>query len=299
VHQAKNIFQRNLGEQEAVQLVDLLLAVVRSTVEMLQAADRYTIKRAEEMARETETLATRVADATDTSTLLEAGGPLARSSVETARLASQRASALDPSLPSHASLERASATLAAHTPALIGSVRNAIRGTSSPQDTSAHLAAIREATGDIIDAMRASPEFAVLFDVDYIDTELGLKLAALAATVKNADPVGVAGNTRAVNSEVEKLTKPRKDDPKSKKAQEAAAEVAKTAKEALAARLANESPNNPAYVAAENKMHDAMASLRVAASALPNAPAPQKVTSSIHLLKAAKDLSSQLHRLLV
>jgi len=298
VQQTKSLFQSTLGEQEAVRLVDLLLAIVRGVVELLQAADRYTIRRAEEMAKETEALATRAAEAIDTATLLEVGGPLARSSVETARLASQRASALDHSLPSHTSLERASGTLAAHTPALIGSVRNSIKGTTSPQDTFAHLAAIREATGDITEAMRASPEFAVLFDVDYIDTELGVKLAALAACVKNADPVGVAGGTRAVNGEVEKLTKPRKEDPKSKKVIEAAADVAKTSKEALAARMANESPTNPAYVAAENKMHNAMASLRVAASALPNAPAPQKVTSSIHLLKAAKDLSSQLHRLL-
>lgn len=299
VRKAKEIFQGTVGEKEAALLVDILLAVVKATVEMLQAADRYTIQRAEEMARETETLATRVADAKDTSALLEAGGPLARSSVETARLASQRAAALDPSLPSHLQLERASGTLAAHTPALIGSVRNSIKGTISPADTQSHLQAIRDATGDIIDAMRTSPEFAVLFDVDYIDTELGLKLAALAAAVKGADPVGVAGGTRAVNGEVEKLTKPRKEDPKSKKVQEAAADVAKTSKEALAARLANESPGNPGYVAAENKMHEAMNNLRMAASALPNAPAPQKVTSSIHLLKAAKDLSSQLQRLLV
>lgn len=298
VERAKALFHENIGEKEAGQLVDLLLAVVRSTVEMLQAADHYTIQRAEEMARETEILATRVSEAKDTAKLLEVGGPLARSSVETARLSTQRASALDPSNASHTSLERASSTLASRTPALIGSVRNSLKGSISPQDALSHLQAIREATADIIEAMKTSPEFTVLFDVDHIDTELGLKLAALAANVKNADPVGVAGGTRAVNGEVDKLTKPRKEDPKSKKVLEAAADVAKTSKEALSARLANESPSNPAYITAENKMHEAMANLRTAAAALPNAPQPQKVTSSIHLLKAAKDLSSQLQRLL-
>ena len=52
--------------------------------------------------------------------------------------------------------------------------------------------------------MSVTPEFAVLFDVNYIDTELAAKLAALASSVSEADPINVAKHSRAVNAEVAK-----------------------------------------------------------------------------------------------
>jgi hypothetical protein len=43
-----------------------------------------------------------------------------------------------------------------------------------------------------------APEFAVIFDVDYLDTELGLKLAALADAVRAGDRVGVSTSAKVL-----------------------------------------------------------------------------------------------------
>jgi hypothetical protein len=48
----------------------------------------------------------------------------------------------------------------------------------------------------IAHATRTSPEFAVIFDVDYLDTELGLKLAALADAVRAGDRMGTATHSK-------------------------------------------------------------------------------------------------------
>lgn len=51
---------------------------------------------------------------------------------------------------------------------------------------------------DIAHATRIAPEFLVIFDVDYLDTELGLRLAALGAAVRNGDRMGVSSAAKVL-----------------------------------------------------------------------------------------------------
>ncbi len=54
-------------------------------------------------------------------------------------------------------------------------------------------------------ATSRTPEFAVVFDVDYVDTELGRRLAALAEAVRAGDRLGMATNSRVIINRVRRM----------------------------------------------------------------------------------------------
>jgi hypothetical protein len=289
----------NGSEREAAQAVNLVLAIVCDTVELLKVADKYTVMRLENMATELASLSTSVAVAKDMDQLKITAPPLARLAVDVAKLASQRAGALDDQKIC-TSLDNAASVLAKHTSALIMAVRNSFSQGSVSGEVNEHKTAIHAAVHEINSALTTAPEFAVMFDVNYIDTELAAKLAALASAVFQADPINVSKHSKAVDAEVAKQLKLASADKtpataeKCLNAQNAVSQVLSCAKEALAQRTAMATPAAP-YLAAEKRLHAANNTLLSAVAALPT---PNKQNSTTHLIKAAQDLSSKLQSLL-
>jgi len=286
--------------REATQAVNHILSIVCDTVELLRIADKYTIKRLEDMAGELHSKAAQVTLARDMNHLMELASPLARLAVDVAKLVSQRADTID-NTQVRASLENAASSLAKHTPALIMSVRSFVENNASPREVENNKVAVQVATQEITRALLVAPEFAVLFDVNYIDTELAAKLAALAASVSVADTINVAKHSRAVNAEVAKQLKLASADKtpanveKCVHAQNAVAHVLDSAKEALSVR-ASSSAVSPPFLAAEKHLNSASTTLQVAVAAL---PAGGQHGTTTHLIKAAQDLSARFQLLLM
>jgi len=284
-------------EKNTVQAVDSILAMVRDTVELLRIADQYTITRVENTSKELAQQASAVANARDVNQLLEFASPLARLSVDLAKIVQQRAAAIDvPQVKE--TLEIAAGSVAKHVPALIMAVRSSI-GTKSAEVEN-HEREILNATHEISKALAVAPEFAVLFEVNYVDTEFAAKLAALAAAVKDADPISVSKHSKSISADVAKQVKAASADKapaaqeKCKNAQNATARVLDTAKEALATRMASDVAA-PAYIAKEADLNKSITALQEAVAAL---PATGHQNSTTHLIKAAQDLSAKLHLLL-
>lgn len=160
--------------------------------------------------------------------------------------------------------------------------------------------------------LSVAPEFAVLFDVSYIDTELAAKLAALSSAVKAGDSINVSKHSKAISAEVAKQVtnaiaintnqspkvkaasadKSPSTPEKAATAQKAATQVLDAAKDALAARIASDI-SAPAFISREAALHKSSLALQDAVRALPAGP-----TTTTHLIKAAQDLSKKLQLLL-
>lgn len=287
------------------QIVDRLLNEVKLTVELLRAADRYTINRVEQMTNEVATLAEGVVAAKDMPSLVERAGPLTRAALEIARLAEQRAIALDHNnavKEVKESLHNSSVSVGTLTPQVIISVKEAI-SSSRPVETSS-LNNLKQALKDIAHAARVSPEFAVIFDVDYLDTELGRKLAALADAVRAGDRIGVSSNAKAVDKEIERRIALAKKDPRldpqvQEATRAAAAQAQSAARTALEARLANPDPHHGAYMTADATMSAEFTKLKQTAAELPDhVPSIARATTQIPLIMAARALSIELWGLL-
>jgi len=285
-------------EQSVAKAVDSLVALVRDIVELLRVADQYTIKRVEIMCTELVQQSSSVSRARDLTQLLELASPLATQSVALAKVVYQRATAVEDG-GAKAALETAAENIAKHVPVLIASVRASIGSSASPEVENSQRV-IQGAAQQIIKILSVAPEFAVLFDVTYIDTELAAKLASLSSAVKEGDAINVSKHSKAVGAEVAKQVKAASADKspatqeKVAHAQKATTQVLENAKEALAARNAG-GISAPAYLAKEAALHNSAVTLQDAVAALP-AAGPTNTTT--HLIKAAQDLSKKLQLLL-
>lgn len=282
-------------EQEAAQVVDLLLSLVRDMVELLKIADQYTIKKIENMAVEMTEHGKEFVTLTSAEEFADVDAPFAKYSASLCRLVSQRAETID-DLSARASLEQAASQLNAVTPVLLTVTRTFAKDHSNRAELDSNINKLDQATQNILKSLHNAPEFAVMFDVDYLDTELATKLAALAASVKAADPITVAKNSKAVEAEVKKQVQAASRDKSPavaelcREANARSAQVLKSAKEALEKQ--KEAPH--VAIAAENQLNKASNDLQKAANAL-----PKHTKSSTHLIKAAQELSHKMRELLV
>eukprot|EP00026_Physarum_polycephalum_P009607 Phypoly_transcript_09735.p1 GENE.Phypoly_transcript_09735~~Phypoly_transcript_09735.p1 ORF type:complete len:413 (+),score=72.47 Phypoly_transcript_09735:72-1310(+) len=286
----------------AYTIVDLLLQVVKLTVDLLRAADRYTVHRVAQQTEEVQKLADAVANATSMSQLVEKATPLSRAAIEVARVAEQRAHALEENSAAASvkeTLHRASQSVGEYTPQVILASKEAIG--SGNKVNMGPLYSLKHALNDIAHATRISPEFAVIFDVDYLDTELGLKLAALADTVRSGDRIGTAKNLKAVDKELERRIAIAKKDPQLEPAIQAARAANQAAqnaaREALNTRIAQPDPQSGTYLLADKNMTNSFSTLKQTAAALPDANVA-RTNSQVPLIQAARNLSLQLWGLL-
>jgi len=205
----------------------------------------------------------------------------------------------------------------ADTPTLLSSKHQVLAGGNTSLEPQVHSALqnLSNSLESIIQTMRVQPEFAVLFEVDYIDDELGHKLAALAQAVRDGDRLGVGKGVREVDQLVkEYATNAKKSAPADPKVHEAIARaeaalppVGKTAKEAVALRVgppgqafdAN-APPPPEFFPAEQRVNTAIKDLKEAVSRLPgNRDRPKtQGKRSIPLLQAAQLLSKNINFML-
>eukprot|EP01113_Clastostelium_recurvatum_P010712 TRINITY_DN1536_c0_g1_i1.p1 TRINITY_DN1536_c0_g1~~TRINITY_DN1536_c0_g1_i1.p1 ORF type:complete len:454 (+),score=102.53 TRINITY_DN1536_c0_g1_i1:77-1363(+) len=319
----KSLFHQQKAEAQmkteiAQQVVDNLLCIVQDVISILRDADRFVVSRIIQMAGMVQRAANEVANAKDVSSLMTAAQTCSLSSIDLAKLVTKRAAVIDDTK-AKADLEQSLSTIQTEMPSLLSSHHGRVTGggSGSPQA----LSALEGACSTIIRTMQVQPEFAVNFDVDYLDDELGHKLAALARSVGDGDRMGVAKNSRELDNLVKGFLKTpvfHNPTPQIQEAKDqiegAIAPALQFAKDAVVIKQAHPDPPQergrdeappftpppPEFFEKERKMHDALRKVRDGVAAAGGYSVTPRTTEkrTISLIQAAHALSLNMGNLL-